>query len=151
MSSAYELSSGVFSGGSFRPDVSSSGSSVLENWLSPGTATAKENAYQAAIDRAYNSTEAQIAREFSASEAQKQRDYEERLSNTAYQRAVADLRAAGLNPYAVYGGASAASTPSGVSGTAYQAHSSGSRVGKTSSGVVQLLGSAISLLGRLAL
>lgn len=152
MSSAYD----VTGGGSFRGgeialntnDLSSSSSfgSVLENWFSPGTAQAKENAYQAQVDRDYNANQALLAREFSAQEAQKQRDYEERMSNTAYQRAVEDLRAAGLNPYAVYGGASAASTPQGSAGTAYQAHSQGSRVSKSTSGVVQLLGSAISAL-----
>lgn len=160
MSTAYDLSHGV---GGFRSrptddlgvsnasDLSSSSSvgAVFENWFSPGTAQAKENAYQAMIDREYNSREAEIARQFSAQEAQKQRDYEERLSNTAYQRAVSDLRAAGLNPYAVYGGASAAAVPTGSAGSAYQAHSSGSRVSKGSSGVVSLLGTAISVLGKL--
>lgn len=48
----------------------------------------------------------------SAAEAQKNRDFQEDMSNTSYQRAVADMKAAGINPMlsAKVGGAS---TPSG--------------------------------------
>lgn len=54
--------------------------------------------------------------EFNREEAQKQRDWQEKMSNTAYQRAMADMSAAGLNPILAYsqGGAQ---VPNGASAT----------------------------------
>lgn len=54
--------------------------------------------------------------EFNSAEAQKQRDWETEMSNTSYQRAVADMKAAGLNPSMLYAsGGSGATTPTGNS------------------------------------
>lgn len=69
----------------------------------------------------YNSAEAALARTFSHDEAQLQRDWSERMSNTSYQRAVADMEAAGLNPAAI--GAGGSSLPSGAAGSANNASS----------------------------
>lgn len=51
--------------------------------------------------------------EFNSAQAQKNRDWQEKMSNSAYQRATADLEKAGLNPALLAGGNSPASTPSG--------------------------------------
>lgn len=96
----------------------------LNKWLNPGHAwTDYQSKNDSLVDSwlrsqsGYSLTNAEIAaNEFTANEAQKQRDWEEQMSNTAYQRQVADMRAAGVNPaLAMNSGSNGATTPSGAS------------------------------------
>lgn len=84
----------------------------------------------------------EIAQQFSANEAQKSRAWQEQLSNTAYQRAAKDLKAAGLNPALLYSSSGQASTPAGAT-----AHGSSASAGSSGQGVVSLISNLISGIG----
>jgi hypothetical protein len=112
--------------------------SVMMNGMTTSTFTNPTPEYQSAYDwwnllmnvedqairtqQQFNQTSAQKAMDFSASEAQKNRDWQEFMSNTAYQRAMTDLRKAGLNPILAYTQGSA-STPAGSTGSGYSTSS----------------------------
>lgn len=72
---------------------------------------------QAALNRDWQSAANAIAMSFEADQAQKNRDYQTMMSNTAYQRAISDLKAAGLNP--ILAAHNGASTPSGVAASGF--------------------------------
>lgn len=68
-------------------------------------------------DAYWNSFESQTNRIFNASEAEKSRVWSKMMSDTTYQRAVEDLKKAGINPLYMFMGSGSGSTPSGQSAT----------------------------------
>ena len=74
------------------------------------------NTLQAIMQGVYNHIENTTAMNYNSAEALANRQFQERMSSTAYQRAVEDMKKAGLNPILAFANGGA-STPGGSVGT----------------------------------
>lgn len=115
------------------------GSSYAQRVVDPTTVEQQYNTAERLASQEFNERQVEKQRAFDAEQAQLNRDFQERLSNTAYTRAVQDIKNAGLNPYAFLG--SGASTPVGATATSGSAYSTPQRItgGSTSHNAIQLL------------
>jgi len=113
-------------------------------WLSglTGGRTEKEASIaQAEWANQFTAEQAELDRKFNSAQAELQRQFEKEMSNTAYKRAVKDMRNAGLNPALMYAkGGMSASTPSGAA-----ASSTGAKHG-TTPGAIPNYGSAFAMM-----
>lgn len=87
---------------------------------------------------------ANVDRDYQSREAQKTRDYQERLSNSAYQRAAKDMMKAGLNPAMMYAkGGMSSSTPGGATGSGSRSIPPIGQTGQLATLVASAVGGAI--------
>lgn len=121
----------------------------LDSALSRITRTASENtaksAQMASEQRDWQERQNALAMQFNAQEAAKSRSWQEYMSNTAHQREIRDLKAAGLNPVlSAMGGNGAAVTSAATASGVTSAGAKGEVDTSANAALVQILGSVLS-------
>lgn len=123
-------------------------SSIMNRAEANATANMNWSAQQAVNQMNFQRQMQNIAMQFNSAEAAKNRDWQEMMSNSAHQREVRDLMAAGLNPILSASGGNGASVGSGATAAAAQGASgaSGQIDSSANQSITSLLGAWISSL-----
>lgn len=111
--------------GAVAAEAASGASSAIDRAIGIAQANNAWSASQAELQRDWQVEQNKKAMDFNSAEAAKNRDWQKYMSNTAHQREIADLKAAGLNPVLSAMGGNGAAVTSGA--TASGVTSSGAK------------------------